>query len=131
MSDKLVGSHWTMAVWNEGEEDSWGFQFVCQELPELNCIETVRVGVEKTVENVTFGGKSKVGLIIQFQITEGWKFSIVARARSIESKQSKMIGGKSKVGKKKKKRLKKNHLNYKRLTFFKYEKESFENESIK
>jgi hypothetical protein len=33
--------------------------------------------------------------------------------------------------KKEKKRLKKNHLNYKRLTFFKYEKESFENESIK
>ena len=63
MSAKLIGSHWTMTIWSDGE-DSWGFHFVCQELPEMNCIDNVTAGVEKTVDNPIFGGKSKVWFIL-------------------------------------------------------------------
>ena len=55
----MVGSHWTMTLWKEGEE-GWGVHFVCRELPQLNYVESGVVGVEKIVENPTFGGKTKV-----------------------------------------------------------------------
>ena len=60
LSEKMVGSHWSMTLWMEGE-DAWGAHFVCQELPELNSVETGVIDTEKTIDNEMFGGKMKVG----------------------------------------------------------------------
>lgn len=56
--EKLVGSHWTMKVWKDG--NLWGGHMTCRENPAYNCLETFVDGVEKTVDHPLFGGKAKV-----------------------------------------------------------------------
>ena len=58
--EKLVGSHWTLKVWNDG--NLWGGHMTCREHPAFNCFDVVAEGVEKTVDHPLFGGKAKVGL---------------------------------------------------------------------
>ena len=55
---KLLGTHWTMKVWNDGNQ--WGGHLTCQEVPSLNCLEVFTDGVEKSVDHPIFGGKATV-----------------------------------------------------------------------
>jgi len=58
MAKKLLGTHWSMRVWREGE--LWGISLMCVELPHLNTFETMSVGVELCMERFFFGGRAKM-----------------------------------------------------------------------
>ena len=58
MANKLLGSHWTMRIWRDG--DIFGASFMCREYPHLNTLDTMTEGVEKTVKHYMFGGRAKV-----------------------------------------------------------------------
>jgi hypothetical protein len=57
-AEKLVGTHWTMKVWQDG--DAWGGHVFCHEDPKFNCVEVFTDGVEKSVDHPMFGGKAQV-----------------------------------------------------------------------
>ena len=67
MAKKLLGSHWTMRIWRDG--DIWGASFMCREYPHLNTLDTMTEGVEKTVKHYMFGGRAKVRHQLIFMFT--------------------------------------------------------------
>ena len=61
MAKRLLGSHWSLRIWRDGE--LWCCSFMCREIPELGAFEAVTDGVEKTVDHYLFGGKAKVSFV--------------------------------------------------------------------
>jgi len=58
LAKRLLGTHWTMRLWRDGE--LWGASFMCREYPHLNTLETMLEGVEKMVTHYMFGGRAKL-----------------------------------------------------------------------
>ena len=62
MAEMLLGTHWTMRIWTEG--NIIGFHLKCQEHPQLSLMETLIEGVEKKVENhFLFEGYTRVRIL--------------------------------------------------------------------
>lgn len=55
---KIVGSHWKMRV--EKVDGKWVGAICCEEMPEMNNIDSFSEGVEKCMDHPLFGGKAKM-----------------------------------------------------------------------
>ena len=57
--NKICGTHWTMKVGmpEPGKIIGW---ICCDEMPEMNSLQTYCEGVEQEIDHPYFGGKAKV-----------------------------------------------------------------------
>ena len=58
MAKGLLGTHWTLSI--SFVEGNLVVYFKCDEMPELNLLDTYTEGVEKQMNHAMFGGKATV-----------------------------------------------------------------------